>query len=109
MQNASRPATIALAYIEAERPSEWLRHLCESPSGYAELLAESGELAVAAYRLARARCRTQEVSMKTPTSREVHAAALEILRGLGDRETLVPPRSRVAAECAAVGLVVMGR
>lgn len=108
MQNASRPTQIALDYIEAERPSEWIRHLCESSRGYANLLAESGELAIAAYRLARARCRTQEVSAKTPSSREVHAAALEILRGLGDHETMVPPRSHVAAECEAVGLVVMG-
>lgn len=108
MQTASRPVPTALEFIEAERPSEWIRHLRESARGYADLLAESGELAVAAYRVARARCRTQEVSVKTPTSREVHAAALEVLRGLGDRETPVPPRSRVAAECAAVGLVVMG-
>jgi hypothetical protein len=102
------PMPIALDFVEAERPSEWLRSLAESARGYADLLAESGELVVAAYRLARARCRTRETSSTTPSSREVRAAALEVLRGVGDRETPVPSPSRFVKECEAVGLLVTG-
>lgn len=109
MKNAPRPVPTSNDFVEAERPSEWIRALAESARGYADLLADSGELFVAAYRVARARCRTSERAVSTPSPREVRAAALEILRGVGDRETPVPPPARFAAECEALGLVVVGR
>ena len=106
VQNVSRRDTATAQFVEVERPSEWIRGLRETAQGYANLLAESGELLVAAYRVAVARCRTREFSAMTPSPREVRAAALEVLNAVGDRETPVPPAARVIAECAAAGLVV---
>lgn len=89
---------------ELERPSEWLRALRESSGAYAELLRESGELVVAAYRVALARCRASERPSNIPTAREVRAAAREVL---GETSTPLPPVAAVADDCAHAGLLVI--
>lgn len=60
---------------EQERPVEWLRRFAEDSSTYRALLDEAGCLAVAAYRLARARCRIQPMAASVPTLRELRHAA----------------------------------
>jgi hypothetical protein len=59
---------------EVERPVEWLRRLDED-DGYAELVEDSGSLAVAAYRLALARRKTAARGGGMPTVRELSVAA----------------------------------
>ena len=81
---------------EQERPSEWLRALRETSGAYADLLRESGELVVAAYRVALARCRASARPSEIPTAREV----------LGDT-TPLPPTAAVIEECAHAGLLVI--
>lgn len=88
---------------EQERPSEWLRALRETSGAYADLLRESGELVVAAYRVALARCRASARPSEIPTAREVRAAAREVL---GDT-TPLPPTAAVIEECAHAGLLVI--
>jgi hypothetical protein len=90
---------------EHERPSEWLRALREDRAGYVRLMRESGDLIVAAYRVAAARCRAAHQPTNVPTVREVRAAAREVL---GDDATPIPPALSVASECAHAGLVVIG-
>lgn len=68
---------------ETERPGEWLRRFAEDASVYRLLLDDSGCLAVAAYRLARARIRVQPVSAHVPTLAELKSAADEISERLG--------------------------
>jgi hypothetical protein len=63
---------------EIERPAEWLRCLDEQDGSYARLLHESGNLALAAHRLARAKRRVLGGSDGVPTLREVIAAARTI-------------------------------
>ncbi len=63
---------------ELERPAEWLQRFVEDPARYDELLASSGCLAVAAFRLARARCRVRPLPSTTPTHAELRRAAVEI-------------------------------
>lgn len=92
--------------IERERPSEWLRWLAEEPDAYAVLVAHSGGLARAAYRLASARCRAQGGLGETPTLRELQAAALQLAERLGVLETL-PITSLLANDCEEQGLVVI--
>ncbi len=89
---------------ELERPSEWLRSLRESADGYAELLRESGEIAIAAYRVAAARCRAGSLATPVPNLREVHAAAREVQGGL---ETPVPPMAALRDDCLVAGLLVI--
>lgn len=93
---------------ELERPSEWLRRLRESAAGYGELLRDSGEPVVAAYRIAVARCRAASSSTAVPTLREVHAAACELF-GAAEVETPVPSRAVIADECDYAGLTILGR
>ncbi len=62
-------------WVEAERPAEWLRRLDEQDGSYAVLLEESGTLALAAHRLARAKRRVFRGTDGLPTRRELHAAA----------------------------------
>lgn len=88
---------------EQERPSEWLRALRETKGAYADLLRESGEVVVAAYRVALARCRASERSSTIPTAREVRAATREVL---GDA-TPLPPVTAVVEDCAHAGLLVI--
>jgi hypothetical protein len=90
---------------EIERPTEWLRRLAENRSLYRQLLEHAGGLAVAAYRLARARCRIQPVPSFVPTAAELRVAAHEITRYVGMPTTL--HTSQLVADCAAVGLTVI--
>ncbi|MBI4954251.1 MAG: hypothetical protein HY908_19660 [Myxococcales bacterium] len=88
---------------ERERPSEWLRRVRETRC-YAALVEESRELAIAAYRVACAACRTSPRATSVPTLREVHAAALEVV---GDDPTPLPPMAALRQQCAAAGLLVI--
>ena len=90
---------------ELERPTEWLRRLAENRALYRQLLEHAGCLAVAAYRLARARCRTQPVPMHLPTSAELRVAADEISRYVGLRTTL--RLGQLVADCEHAGLTVI--
>lgn len=94
------------ARLELERPSEWLRWLAEEPDAYEVLVAQSGGLARAAYRVASARCRVQGGLGTTPTLRELQASALLIAQRLGVVETL-PITSLLATDCEEQGLVVI--
>jgi hypothetical protein len=90
---------------ELERPTEWLRRLAENRALYRLLLEQAGSLAVAAYRLARARCRTQPMPMLVPTATEVRVAADEISRyvGLSQRMGL----RQLLDDCEHAGLTVI--
>lgn len=81
-----------------ERPVEWLRYLDETEDGYARLISESGSLAVAAYRLARARCRIYDVK-SAPTARELTAAASVLARRVPGCEQ--PSRAVLTSELCA--------
>jgi hypothetical protein len=90
---------------EFERPTEWLRRLQEDPASYGALLEESGGIARAAYRLARARCRAAAVPMPVPTERELHAAALEV--AARSETPRPPPAAFIARECECERLAVI--
>lgn len=90
---------------ELERPSEWLRHLCENPSAFSELLASSESLAVAAFRLARARCRVQSVPSSTPTASELRRAAADLARHATVAGSPLP--SDLLRDCEQAGLLVL--
>ena len=92
---------------EIERPNEWLRRLRESARGYAELMRESGEPVVAAYRIAAARCRAGAIPTAIPTLREVHAAACELIVAT-EETTPIPSRAVIADECDFAGLMLIG-
>lgn len=91
--------------LERERPSEWLHVLAEHPDAYEILIAHSGGLALAAYRVARARCRLQGHG-DTPTLRELQLAALTIAQRLGTLESL-PITTLLANDCEQQGLLVI--
>lgn len=91
-------------FEEQDRPSEWLRALREERGAYARLLHESGDLVIAAYRVAAARCRAGAQPTAVPTAREVRAAAREVL---GETMTPIPPVATVADECAHAGLLLI--
>ncbi len=87
---------------ELERPAEWLRRFAEDGSTYRVLLEEAGSLAVAAYRLARARCRVQPVAASVPTLRELMSAADDVADHAGlERARHV---GVLVADCALAGL-----
>jgi len=92
--------------LEHERPSEWLRWLEQEPDAYDVLVALSGGLARAAYRVASARCRAQSGLGATPTLRELQVAALTLAQRLGVVETL-PITSLLANDCEEQGLLVI--
>ena len=92
--------------FESERPSEWLRHLAETPDAYRLLVEQAGGLAGAAYRLASARCRVHGGLGNAPTLRELRAAALTLAQELGVVETL-PITSLLANDCEEQGLLVI--
>lgn len=87
------------------RPIEWLLQVTREPDGYDRLLGESGGLAVAAWKLAEARCRASETSTAIPTRLEVRAAArlLADKLGVGD----VPPSAVLAADLERQGYPVL--
>ena len=82
---------------EMERPAEWLRRFDEQDGSYDSLLRESGNLALAAHRLARAKRRVLGASDGIPTLREVLAAARKIADHVPNHPDL-PARSLVRAE-----------
>jgi hypothetical protein len=88
-------------------PLQWLLELNESDDGYQRLLAAAGgDLVVAAYRLAVARCGVAMPQLTVPTAIEISAAAHEIAIRLG--LPMPVPRSRLLAEyCEAEGLPVL--
>jgi hypothetical protein len=86
---------------EMERPAEWLRRIEETDDGYARLVHESGNLALAAHRLARAKRRVLHTRDGIPTLREVLAAASVIADRALDPSN-VPPRAVLAGECAVL-------
>ena len=92
---------------ESDRPAEWLRRFDEDAGRYHALERESEGLAIAAYRLARASCRVQPLPSGVPTHTELWAAARRITL----RVTVpyaVACKTRLAAECEARGLPVIG-
>jgi hypothetical protein len=92
---------------ESDRPAEWLRRFDEDAGRYVALMRESGGLALAAYRLARAHCRVQPVPSGVPTHTELWAAARRItLRVPVPAATAC--KTRLAAECESRGLPVIG-
>jgi hypothetical protein len=92
---------------EAQRPAEWLLRFEQEPRLYRALLRDSGNLAVAAYRLARARCRIQPTPARIPSRTELWAAARAVVHHtqLAERP---PSRSWLEQECEARGLLVIG-
>lgn len=92
---------------ELERPSEWLRRLHEDPQLYRLLLEDAGSLALAAHRIACARCRTSPTAIGVPTGTEVHAAAREIQQHV-PAVGRVPPAVDLADDCDAAGAPVIG-
>jgi hypothetical protein len=87
------------------RSLEWLEGLDQRRDGYAHLLDESGGLARAAWRLARARCRVWSTPTEVPTRGELRAAARRIARRVGI--DTVPAAAYLANECEADGLLVL--
>jgi len=94
------------SFHETERPTELLRKLEEHRITYSQLVAESGGLAVAAYRVARARCRAGSLTSTVPTLRELAAAATEIIKHAA-LTGFTPDASMLAIECEQLGLVVI--
>ncbi len=84
-------------WVENERPAEWLRVLDEQDGSYARLIRESGNLASAAHRLARAKRRVLGGSDGIPTQREMLAAARLIQTRVPGLDDLAP--SALSAEC----------
>ncbi len=93
---------------EAQRPLEWLLRFEEDARRYRALLEDSGSLAVAAYRLARARCRVQPTPSKVPTPMELWAAAQSIAAQVGVADELTT-KFRLVTECEHLGLPCTGR
>jgi hypothetical protein len=90
---------------ETQRPSEWLRRLEEDHARYPVLLDESGGfIGIAAYRIARARCRTRAAATIVPTMHELRAAAEDIARRC---RVLCPMASHLVEECRRSGLLVI--
>ncbi|HNS95567.1 MAG TPA: hypothetical protein PLJ27_07415 [Polyangiaceae bacterium] len=91
---------------EVERPNEWLRRLSEDPLQYRQLLEDAGSVGRAAYRLARARCRTRPIAMNIPTRLELHAAAQELQSRVEGMPSL-PSIEELVWDCESAGLVVI--
>jgi hypothetical protein len=91
---------------EFDRPNEWLRSIAEDRSRYVALVSESGGLAFAAYRVARARCRVLSMSNGIPTLRELLAAAREILLNTADERASVLAAT-LLGDCEHAGLPVI--
>lgn len=94
------------SFDETERPTEWLRQLEHQIVSYEQLVSESGGLALAAYRVARARCRVRAMGICVPTQRELAAAA----RQIADRTPMATCRTEaelLARECEDAGFRVI--
>ena len=88
---------------ELERPGEWLRAMLEGKR-YGWLLDDAGSLAVAAYRVARARCRVQPMPTQIPTLAELCVAATSVAEGCG---LAAPSMALMLDECDRAGLLVI--
>ena len=88
---------------ELERPGEWLRAMFEGRR-YRWLLEDAGSVTVAAYRLARARCRIQPMPTPIPTLAELCVAVRSVAEGCGLSE---PPMALMLDECDRAGLLVI--
>jgi len=93
------------SFYEHERPGEWLRGFAEDEATYCRLLEDSENLAIAAYRLARARCRVQPTSAMVPNLIELKTAAEDILRRSGTEGIFHV--GVLVADCAMAGLTVI--
>ncbi len=82
--------------METTEPVRWLTALERDPGALHRLVDESGSLALAAYRIARARC-------GTPSPREVANVAKELAVRVGLFDVL-PSRSGLVAECVRAGV-----
>ena len=89
---------------ELERPGEWLRRFAENDSAHRELLEDSGSLAVAAYRLARARCRAYAMPSNVPTLTELRTAAEDLAQHTGVHAGHL---GVLVADCVLAGLPVI--
>jgi hypothetical protein len=94
---------ITTSVEELERPGEWLRAVLEGRR-YRWLLDDAGSVAVAAYRLARARCRVQPMPTPIPTVAELCVAARSVAEGCGLAE---PPLALMLDECDRACLLVI--
>ena len=90
---------------EYDRPTEWLSRLREDRALYRRLVADAGSFARAAYRVARARCRVQPVSVGIPTLAEFCVAAEEIALATGVVIRATP--TDLARECEDAGMDVI--
>ncbi len=91
---------------ELERPGEWLRRLREDPQLYHLLLDDAGSLALAAHRIAKARCRTRAAAVTVPNGSELHAAAREIQDHVPSVGT-IPPAVDLVDDCDMAGVPVI--
>ena len=94
------------SFDDNERPTELLRKLEERRLSYNDLVSDSGGLAVAAYRIARARCFAGSLAMKVPTLRELAAAATEITQN-ATMSGFTPDATLLATECEQAGYTVI--
>jgi hypothetical protein len=94
------------SFDETERPLELLRKLEERLISYDGLIRESGGLAVAAYRVARARCLAGSITNRVPTLRELAAAVSEIRRN-ARTVGFAPDPAILASECELAGMTVI--
>lgn len=91
---------------ELERPGEWLRRLREDSELYGTLLDDAGSLALAAHRVASARCRIGATAVAVPNGTELYAAAREIQDHVSGVD-LVPRAVDLAGDCNAQGVPVL--
>lgn len=89
----------------AGAPIEWLFSVLADREGHRRLLDESGSVAIAAFRLAWARCKTGVTPTDVPTTHELRGAAREIARHTGLPR--LPNLGDMVAECEAAGLLVI--
>jgi hypothetical protein len=92
---------MAKAHEELSSPRDWLRKLAEERDGYGRLVNESGGMARAAYRLARARCTVE--SDAPPALDDLQAAARLLAARVGRGGTL-PITSVLASDADTSGL-----
>ena len=96
---------MASSVRNSDFPGEWLLQL-ERDTAYVRQLVDAYGIAVAAYHLARARCRTRTISTGVPTELELFVAACELSDRLGDGDK-IPSGPALANECEAAGLLVI--
>jgi len=80
--------------LELSNPRQWLANVTADADGLSRLVRESGGMACAAYRLARARCSVE--SGAAPQLQDLQAAAALISARLG-RHSLLPISSSLPA------------